>query len=160
MSHYVEIEVEFDVAATKELIEALEMQFGKGNVEYHPNGSDLFGYEGSNRSKMNPKSPDYSPPCEIVVRRRHVGSAANDVGFKAMPNGKYKAFVSEYDNGNTFTAPKRAKVATEYVGKVFEREAKAKGYTKIERIEENGKTQFKASGKISTKSAGVARVKW
>lgn len=152
MSHFCEIEVDFDVEATQELIEALETQFGKGNVEYHENGSDLFGYEGANRSKKSPASPDYAPPCEIVIRRQHVGGAANDVGFKAMPNGKYKGFVSEYDNGHTFTAPKRAAVSTEYCGKVFEKMAKAKGYAKVERFKTaDGKTHFKATGKSKHK---------
>jgi hypothetical protein len=46
----------------------------------------LYGYQGDRRPET----------AEIVVRRRHLGSASNDVGFARTPAG-YVPIVSEYD---------------------------------------------------------------
>jgi hypothetical protein len=46
----------------------------------------LFGYHGDRRPET----------AEIVVRRRHLGSASNDLGFARTPAG-YIPIVSEYD---------------------------------------------------------------
>ena len=46
----------------------------------------LFGYQGDQRTET----------AEIVVRRRYVGSASNDLGFARTPHG-YVPIVSEYD---------------------------------------------------------------
>lgn len=46
----------------------------------------LYGYQGDRRSET----------AEIVVRRRHLGSASNDLGFAWTPAG-YVPIVSEYD---------------------------------------------------------------
>jgi len=47
----------------------------------------LFGYQGDRR----PES------AEIVVRRRYLGSASNDLGFARTPAG-YVPILSEYDH--------------------------------------------------------------
>src|SRR5437763_4906404 len=46
----------------------------------------LYGYQGDRRPET----------AELVVRRRHLGSASNDVGFARTPAG-YVPIVSEYD---------------------------------------------------------------
>jgi hypothetical protein len=46
----------------------------------------LYGYQGDRRPET----------AAIVVRRRHLGSASNDVGFARTPAG-YVPIVSEYD---------------------------------------------------------------
>ena len=46
----------------------------------------LYGYEGDRRPET----------AEIVVRRKHLGSASNDLGFARTPAG-YVPIVSEYD---------------------------------------------------------------
>src|SRR4051794_9957402 len=46
----------------------------------------LYGYQGDRRPET----------AQLVVRRRHLGSASNDVGFTRMPAG-YVPIVSEYD---------------------------------------------------------------
>jgi len=46
----------------------------------------LYGYQGDRRPET----------AEVVVRRRHLGSASNDVGFARTPAG-YVPIVSEYD---------------------------------------------------------------
>ncbi len=46
----------------------------------------LFGYQGDRRPET----------AELVVRRRHLGSASNDLGFARTPRG-YVPILSEYD---------------------------------------------------------------
>ena len=46
----------------------------------------LYGYQGDRRPET----------AELVVRRRHLGSASNDLGFARTPAG-YVPIVSEYD---------------------------------------------------------------
>jgi hypothetical protein len=47
----------------------------------------LYGYQGDRRRET----------AEIVVRRRHLGSASNDLGFASTPAG-YVPILSEYDH--------------------------------------------------------------
>lgn len=159
MSHFAEIECCYKVESHEELMASLEEVFGKGHVEFHEKGADLFGYGGDNRSKASPKSSDYAPPCEIVVRRKHVGSAANDIGFKFQPDGSIKGYVSDYDRSHTFTPQKRDRVAVDYQLRVGEKAMRAKGITKIERVKlDDGSTRL--IGKMdSVKTASKIEVK-
>jgi hypothetical protein len=157
MSHFAEIECEYKAESKDELIEALEKEFGKGHVEFHEKGSDLYGFGGDNRSNISEKSADYAPPCEIVVRRKHVGSAANDVGFKFQPDGSIKGYVSDYDRRNTFNKPRRDAVAVDYQLRVGEKLLKAKGATKIERVKlDNGSVRL--IGKFDAVSAKASKI--
>lgn len=134
MSHYTEVEVEFDGDHIEEMIASLEEIFGKGHVEYHKDGVPLMGYQGDDRSKLKPGNGNYAPPCEVVIRRKHVGGASNDVGFKLQQNGKFKGYISDYDSGYHFGKEKQNKVASSYALSVGEKMLRAKGYGQIERI--------------------------
>lgn len=46
----------------------------------------LYGYQGDRRPEM----------AAIVVRRRHLGAASNDLGFARTPQG-FVPIISEYD---------------------------------------------------------------
>lgn len=128
MSHYCEMDVEYETKNEADLVAALEEQFGKGHVEVHEEGGDLYGYQGDNRSKSRQGSRDYAPPCELIIRRKHVGSMANDIGFKRTAEGTYKAYVSDYDSSATFPKASQEKVAQEYAVRVAERTLKADGW--------------------------------
>ena len=58
---------------------------GYGEVE-EGEALPLFGYQGDQRPET----------AQIVVRRQHLGSASNDLGFTRTPHG-YVPLVSEYD---------------------------------------------------------------
>lgn len=157
MSHFAEIECAYQVDGKDELIAALEQEFGEGSVEFHPEGSDLFGYEGANRSKANKNSKDYAPPCEIIVRRKHVGSAANDVGFKFQADGSIAGYVSDFDRSHTFTKKRRDAVAVDYQLRVGEKAMQAKGITKIERIKlDDG--SYRLIGKMDSVSKTASKI--
>jgi hypothetical protein len=62
---------------------------GHKNVEIHEEAVHLYGFQGDQRPET----------AEIVIRRQHLGSASNDLGFKRQPNGNFQAIVSSYDRG-------------------------------------------------------------
>lgn len=70
------------------LLQALEdVGFTSEQIELHANPTPLIGYQGDRRTQK----------ADIVIRRQHVGTASNDIGFLATPTG-YQAFVSGYDS--------------------------------------------------------------
>lgn len=84
MSHYTEMEVE--ITDEECLIKALESMGFQGKVERYQVATNLYGYQGDVRSQK----------AHVVIRRKHVGSAANDIGFERRL-GKFVAHISEYD---------------------------------------------------------------
>lgn len=69
------------------LLDALaELGFDESKVEVHEEPARLVGFEGSSRHEA----------AHIVIRRRHVGAASNDIGFEKTPMG-YRAHISDYD---------------------------------------------------------------
>ena len=86
MSAYVGCETE--IADLDALIEALvELGIQKEKIEVHEVAQALNGYQGDVRQQK----------AHVIVRRRVVGAASNDIGFERMENGRYKTWVSEYD---------------------------------------------------------------
>lgn len=65
-----------------------DLGFGAERIEVHPTPVALVGYRGERRSQK----------AEIVIRRQHVGSASNDIGFESTATG-YRAHISDYDRG-------------------------------------------------------------
>lgn len=55
--------------------------------EEHKEAQPLFGYEGKQRQQK----------AHIIVRKKHVGSAANDIGFLKNASGEYEMIISQYD---------------------------------------------------------------
>jgi hypothetical protein len=89
MSRYCEVQTEFKDQDS--LIDAL-VETGKwttGQIEIHEVPQHLFGYHGDQREQK----------AHIIIRRKHVGSASNDIGFVKREDGKYEAIISEYDSG-------------------------------------------------------------
>lgn len=69
----------------RRLLLAALADLGYGEVE-EGEALALFGYQGDRRAET----------AAIVVRRQHLGSASNDLGFARTPAG-YTPIVSEYD---------------------------------------------------------------
>ena len=67
----------------------------------------LYGYQGDDRSET----------AEVVVRRRHLGSASNDLGFKHTAAG-YVPVISEYDQQALHGGQLLAKLRTAYSERV------------------------------------------
>ena len=69
----------------------------------------LYGYQGDRRPET----------AELVVRRRHLGSASNDLGFARTPAG-YVPLVSEYDQRVLHGGQLLVKLRTAYSERVVE----------------------------------------
>ena len=90
MSHFTVVEIEATDASC--LIEALEALGYEGKIEVDDRPVILIGYDG------RPRLLDgQEVRAEIVIRRRHLWEAANDIGFARQPDGRYVAYISEYD---------------------------------------------------------------
>jgi len=89
MSHYSEVAIEFTDGGC--LVAALQRLGFEGKVEIHRTPQALYGYRGDVRAQK----------ANIIIRREHVGSYANDIGFERQPNGSYRAWISEFDQTRT-----------------------------------------------------------
>jgi hypothetical protein len=69
----------------------------------------LYGYQGDRRPET----------AELVVRRRRLGSASNDVGFARSPAG-YVPIVSEYDQRTLHGGRFLVELRTAYSERVIE----------------------------------------
>ncbi len=83
MSKY--LELSDDVFKSRELLLGALADLGYTQVE-EGEWLPLYGYQGDQRPET----------AELVVRRVHIGSASNDLGFRRTPAG-YVPVISEYD---------------------------------------------------------------
>jgi hypothetical protein len=81
-------------------------------------GLSLYGYLGDERPEK----------ANIVIRRRQLSSASNDIGFARDANGVYRALISEYDRGIGFDDAWLGRVAQTYKERQTMAVAMAKGY--------------------------------
>jgi hypothetical protein len=98
------------------LVEALR-EFGFSPEVSHE-GMSLGGYLGDERPEK----------AHIVIRRRQLDSASNDIGFARDANGVYRALISEYDRGIGFDDTWLGRVAQTYKERQTMAVAKSKGY--------------------------------
>jgi hypothetical protein len=64
-----------------------DLGFDQSKVEIHATPVQLVGYAGDRRAQT----------AHVVIRKQHVGTCSNDVGFLATATG-YQALVSGYDH--------------------------------------------------------------
>lgn len=127
MSAYSETAVK-DFKDGELLIQALEeMGFKPVNCIGKP--QHLEGYQGDKREQT----------ADIIIPRKQVGGAANDIGFVRKPDGTYTAIISEYDSSR-YNAGWLKKLRVSYTDKGIQRQAKRAGLTAVKR--ESGKGQI------------------
>lgn len=147
MSHYTEIKVNFDQKYEKELISALEEQFGMGGVEVHNDAAPMFDYFGRPLTESGKNHSLWAPPCHLIIRRDTQSKAAgqqvasNDAGYERTADGKYKAYLDIAG----FSQKAQDKVAQEYTLKVSEKRLKSEGYTVKKVPMANGTVRLEAS---------------
>ena len=75
------------------LIESL-VQLGveRDHIQVHETAANMEGYTGDRRKQT----------AEIIIPRKYVGSASNDVGWKLQKDGSYSVIVSEFDKRHNF----------------------------------------------------------
>lgn len=133
ISEYTVVQIEYsDPGCIKAALTELGYVF-----EDNKTAQNLYGYGGDKRKQM----------ADIIVRRQHVGVAANDVGFKKKANGKYELIISEYDRGG--------KTGTNFMQKMKQLYAKHKTLKQLKKM---GKTvtsvKTLADGRIKIKALG------
>lgn len=79
------------------LIEALQaMGFKSHMIQNHiGNPKELVDFTGQKTKYLNGKDND---KADIIIPRRYVGGAANDLGFARQADGTYSAIISQYDS--------------------------------------------------------------
>jgi len=98
------------------LVEALEQMGYKPEV--YRNGAALYGYLGDERPEQ----------AHVIIRRRQLDSASNDIGFVRDTSGQYRAVVSDYDRGIGFDQAWLGRVSQAYKERQTMAVAKARGY--------------------------------
>ena len=133
MSKYLVCETEMnDGESIKAALKEMEYVF-----EEHTEAQHLFGYRGDQRSQK----------AHIIVRRQHVGKAANDVGFVRGSDGKYELIISEYDKGS---GQQQGKNFTQKIKQIYGKhhvlnESRRLGLTFRNQKVEGGKVKIKCS---------------
>lgn len=122
MSLYCEIETEFrdeDV-----LVRSLQELGFEGKVEQHARAVPLEGYEGVMRAQK----------ANVILRRKHLNSYANDIGFVRGTDGRFTLIVSEWDRANTFGEDVQARLKRAYLEKAAVKEYGMRGYHVKQRV--------------------------
>jgi hypothetical protein len=131
MSHYSEVMIELTDEGC--LVAALGRLGFKGKVEIHQEPQVLYGYRGDARSQK----------AHVIIRRHHVGSAANDLGFERQPDGKYRVWVSDYDvKYNKYDAAWMGRLKQAYGVEKARAEARKKGYRISEQKLDDGRIRL------------------
>ena len=126
MSHYTQLHVEFTDGEC--LRKALESLGFAGHVEVYSTAQNLYGYQGDLRAQK----------AHIIIRKKHVGQASNDLGFERQASGRFVAHVSDYDARKydkawfgklkqAYTVEKTAKGVMKQGWNVFQKIKKADG---------------------------------
>jgi hypothetical protein len=131
MSHYSEVQIEFRDGAA--LVAALNRLGFQGKVEVHQEAKSLYGYQGDRREQQ----------AHIIIRRQHVGSAANDMGFQRYSDGNYRAHISDYDRDyNRYNDSWLGRLKQAYGVERAKAEAKKKGYRVTEQKQDDGRIRL------------------
>jgi hypothetical protein len=114
LSNYQELHTRF--TDERYLVEALQ------ELGYEPEvcreGKSLTGYRGDQRAER----------AHVIIPRRQLDSASNDIGFARDSSGVYQAIVSAYDRGIGFDDAWLGRLAQIYKERQTMAVAKAKGY--------------------------------
>jgi hypothetical protein len=129
MSAYASLATEYK---DRECLVAALGDMGYNQVEVHEDAQNLVGYHGDTRAEK----------ANVIVRRKFVGSAANDIGFVKNPDGRFSAIISQYDSGKHNTKWLDG-LKKNYTERTTAKEAKRIGAKFMSRQVVNGKTVIK-----------------
>jgi len=126
MSHYSTLKTK--ITDKKALINALERQVSrwKGRIECHDEAQNLYGYQNDQRDQK----------AEVIIRKKDVGTASNDIGFARQADGTIAAIISDYDS-NTHNAAWLQKLNQNYSSEAIKLVASTQGFT-FEEVEIDG----------------------
>ena len=107
--------------------------FTQSMIETHDKATHLYGYHGDQRVQT----------ANVIIRRVHVGSASNDLGFVKNKDGKFQAIISEYDSGY-YDQHWLTKLYTYYNVETSKMEYESRGIEYTESKDDAGRIQLRA----------------
>lgn len=121
MSHYTTCKTK--ITDRQALIKALQdMGFSKEHIQSHKEAKNLQGYAGDTRAQK----------AHVIIPRKHVGGAANDIGFVEQEDGTFGAIISDYDRrSNHCRQSQHTKGIRSYDQKWLDKLAQRYAYNKI-----------------------------
>lgn len=126
MSHFTQIELEI---RDRDALVAALADLGLTAAEVHDQPQHLYGYEGDVRPEK----------AEVIIRREHVGTLSNDIGFCKTGSGAYEAIVSEYDQANGYGQDWRNRLLQRYGRHVAVAKLAKKGFRVVREEARDGK---------------------
>ncbi len=108
----------FETALTEEGPLVAALQALGYPVEVHPEGAPLIGYHGDERPER----------AHILIRRKYLDAASNDIGFLRDASGRFTAILSEYDRSIGFDQKWLGKVHQRYKEERTMLMARQRGY--------------------------------
>lgn len=133
MSHYVDIEMQITDRAA--LVRALERMGFKNKIEVYDKAENLYGYQGDQRKQK----------ANVIIRRKFVGSASNDIGFEKQDRGFFTAHISEFDKGIGYDDDWISKLFTYYGVECAKQEAEREGLTYVEDVDEKNRIRLRVT---------------
>lgn len=133
MSHYIDIKTE--ITDCNALVRALERMGFKDKTEVHDVAQNLYGYQGDVRNQK----------ANVIVRRKYVGRASNDIGFEKQNDGYFKAYISEYDKNIGYNDNWTDKLYTYYGVECAKQEAEHEGLPYVEDVDENDRIRLRVT---------------
>lgn len=131
MSHYHEIKTQ--ITNRDALVTALtKCGFKAEQIEVHDVAQNLYGYHGDKRNQK----------ANVIVRRKHVGGASNDLGFAQKEDGTFEAIVSSYDKGIGYNDKWLDKVSTQHSIENAKQAFSQNGWEYTESVDDQGRTQL------------------
>lgn len=129
MSEYCDIKTQFksEEALIDALLEA-SPQWTRDMIELHAEPQHLFGYQDDQREQT----------AHLIIRREHVGGAANDIGFLRGPDGTYTAQISRYDS-HRYGERWQGKLKQSYAYHAIRRQQERHGRTVTRTVRTDGK---------------------
>ena len=121
------------------LVKALvECGFTADKVELHNTAQQLIDYRGQATTYTDVNGDK----AEVIIRRKFVGGAANDIGFKRGTNGNFSAIISQYDRGCGYNQAWLGKLSAAYARNAIMQKAAKQGLRFAGTTKKDGKTQL------------------
>lgn len=120
--------------------------FKETDIERNETPTNLFGYQGDRREQK----------AHVILRRKYIGSASNDIGFEKTDDGTYRAHISDYDKSR-FDNQWLSKLYTYYNVEKSKIALEEKGIPYTETIDKKGRIQLRA--KFKTSDVNTSRIK-